>query len=212
MAAELLRKYDDTFFDDQSKYFEPDAKRDSLRKDAENLMYRIARVNDKDPSFDEVVKMATELATKAKAEPEKPEHDKTKLQIYEEIVEELSPLLRDELNGKLVRIKHGAHDFTFMKIDEVTVEISMQHRLDINIAGPGFAFTTDQGNNLSGLPNFRTFNEECTNDMLMYGKDPHLNKWIDIVSEDCFRGSFTAIYETVAKNLGISLEPPKESK
>lgn len=210
MAATLLRKYAFTESDAPENYFNPDEKKEGL-KDATNALYqKILKVDERHPSFDEITQMATELVNKCKAEPKQPKYDKTKRQIYEDIVAELGPLLRDELVGKYFRYKSGAHHFTFFKVETVRVEIAIYDRLEIFIQGPGYEFVTDCGNNISGFPDYKYPQIECTDALLIDGKDSHSNAWLDIISPDEFRERFMAAYRVVAKTVGISLDTPND--
>lgn len=208
IAADLIKKYAFTEKDAPENYFNPDKKRAELLSATNALDSKIRKVDEQQPSFDEITQMATELLNKCKAEPEKTKYDKTKRQIYEDIVAELEPLLRDELVGKYFRFRSGAHKFTFFKVENVRVEIAISDQLYILIEGPGYKFTTDSSNNISGFPDYKHHQIECTDDLLIDGKDPHFNAWLDIVSPDEFRKSFMAAYKVVAKAVGISLDEP----
>lgn len=211
MAAALIRKYMFTEKDADENYFNPDKKKEGL-KDATNALYKkILNVSERQPSFDEITQMAIELVNKCKAEPEKLKYDKTKRQIYEDIVAELEPLLRDELVGKYFRYKRGARQFTFFKVETVRVEIAISDRLEIIIEGPGYEFTTEYGNNISGFPEYKRKQIECTDALLIDGKDSHLGAWLDIISPDEFRERFMASYKVVAEAVGVSLDPPKDN-
>ena len=210
MAATLIRKYAFTESDAPENYFNPDEKKEGL-KDATNALYqKILKVDERHPSFDEITQMATELVNKCKAEPKQPKYDKTKRQIYEDIVAELEPLLRDELVGKYFRYKVGAHKFAFFKVETIRVEIAIYDRLEIFIQGPGYEFVTDCGNNISGFPDYKYPQIECTDALLIDGKDSHSNAWLDIISPDEFRERFMAAYKVVAKTVGISLDTPND--
>ena len=211
MAATLIRKYAFTESDAPENYFNPDKKREELLHATNALDTKIRKVDERQPSFAEITQMAIELVNKCKAEPKKPKYDKTKRQIYEDIVLELEPLLRDELVGKHFRYKSGAHHFIFFKVETVRVEIAMYDRLEIVIQGPGYEFTTDCTNNISGFPVYKYPQIECTDALLIDGKDPHFNTWLDIVSPDEFRERFMAAYKVVAKELGISLDLPNDN-
>ncbi len=208
MAAALIKEYAFTKKDADENYFNPDKKRERLKDATEALYKKILNVSERQPSFDEITRMAIELVNKCKAEPEKPKYDKTKRQIYEDIVAELEPLLRDELVGKCFRYKRGAHNFTFFKVETVRVEIAIYDRLYILLEGPGYEFTLDSGNNISGFPDYKHLQIECTDALLIDGKDSHLRAWLDIISSDEFRESFMAAYKVVAKAVGVSLEDP----
>ena len=206
MAAALIKKYAFTESDAPENYFNPDKKREELIQATNALDSKIRKVDERQPSFAEITQMAIELVNKCKAEPEKPKYDKTKQQIYEDIVLELEPLLRDELVGKYFRYKQGAHKFTFFKVETVRVEIAIYDRLEIFIQGPGYEFVTDCSNNISGFPDYKRPQIECTDALLIDGKDPHLGTWLDIISPDEFRERFMAAYKVVAKTVGISLD------
>jgi hypothetical protein len=206
MAAALLKKYAFTERDAEENYFNPDKKKEGLKDATDALYKKILNVSERQPSFDEITQMAIELVNKCKAEPEKPKYDKTKRQIYEDIVAELEPLLRDELVGKCFRYKRGAHNFTFFKVDTIKVEIAIYDRLYILIEGPGYEFTLDSSNNISGFPDYKRNQIECTDVLLLDGKDSHLGAWLDIISPDEFRERFIAAYEVVARTIGISID------
>jgi hypothetical protein len=211
MAAALIKKYAFTKKDADENYFNPYKKKEGLKDVTSALYDKILRVDEQRPSFDEITQMAIELVNKCKAEPEKPKFDKTKRQIYEDIVAELEPLLRDELIGKYCRYKRGAHNFTFFKVDSIRVEIAIYDRLYILIEGPGYEFTLDSSNNISGFPDYKHNQIECTDVLLLDGKDSHFGAWLDIISPDEFRERFMAAYEVVARTIGISLDKPNNN-
>lgn len=206
MAAALIKKYAFTETDAPENYFNPQKKKEGLKDATNELYHKILKVDEQQPSFDEITEMAIELVNKCKAEPEKPKYDQTKRQIYDGIVAELEPLLRDELIGKYCRYKRGARNFTFFKVESVRVEIEIYDHLAILIEGPGYEFTLDSGNNISGLPNYKHHQIKCTNELLIDGKDPHLGAWLDIMSPNEFRERFMGAYKVVAKAVGISLD------
>lgn len=211
MAAALIKKYAFTKKDADENYFNPYKKKEGLKDVTSALYDKILRVDEQRPSFDEITQMAIELVNKCKAEPEKPKFDKTKRQIYEDIVAELEPLLRDELIGKYCRYKRGAHDLTFFKVEHVRVEIAIYDRLYILIEGPGYEYSIESGNSILGFPNYKHPQIECTDDLLIDGKDPHSKAWLDILSPDAFRENFMAVYNEVAKTIGISIDPPNNN-
>ena len=88
-AAALIKKYALTKSDAPENYFNPDKKREELIQATNALDSKIRNVDERQPSFDEITQMAIELVNKCKAEPEKTKYDKTKQQIYEDIVLEL---------------------------------------------------------------------------------------------------------------------------
>lgn len=206
MAAALIRKYAFTETDAPENYFNPDEKKEVLKDATDALYKKILTVDDQQPSFDEITEMAIELVNKCKAEPEKPKYDKTKRQIYEDIVAEIEPLLRDELIGKYCRYKRGAHDLSFFKVETVRVEIAIYDSLEIIIGGPGYEYSIDSGNNISCFPVYKHPQIKCTNALLIDGKDPHLGAWLDIISPNEFRERFMGAYKVVAKAVGISLD------
>lgn len=210
-AAALIKKYAFTEKDADENYFNPDKKKEGLKNATDALYKKILNVSERQPSFDEITQMAIELVNKCKAEPEKPKYDKTKRQIYEDIVAELEPLLRDELIGKYCRYKRGAHDLTFFKVERVRVEIAIYDRLYILIEGPGYEYSIESGNSISGFPDYKHPQIECTDALLIDGKDTHSKAWLDILSPDAFRENFMAVYNVVAKAVGISLDTPKDN-
>jgi len=103
------------------------------------------------------------------------------------------------------------HNFTFFKVETVRVEIAIYDRLYILIEGPGYEYSIESGNSILGFPDYKHTQIECTDALLIDGKDSHSKAWLDILSPDAFRENFMAVYNVVAEAVGVSLDPPKDN-
>ena len=199
-AGNLVRKYDETYEADISLYAEPSGKRDRLRKAAENLLARICRVDDSNPSFDEVCRLALDISGDCMAKDAEPAIPMTKAQVYDEIIEKLAPLLEAELLGKCICIKNGVSKFTYIRLDGVVTRKGMCDRLEVYVSGWGFHLDTREPcYDHRKLP---VFGRECAQleHMLLTGKDEckrqsndYRPEWLYVLSEEEFSELQTAL-------------------
>lgn len=209
-AGNLVRKYDETLRADISLYADPSGKRDRLRKAAENLLTRICRVDDLNPSFDEVSSLALEISGDCMAKDAEPAIPMTKAQVYDEIVGKLAPLLEAELLGKCICIKNGVSKFTYIRLDGVSTRKGMGDRLSVYASGWGFHLDTREPcYDHRKLP---VFGRESANleYMLLTGKDEckrqsndYSPEWLYVLSEDEFRKQFSDAVAEIAGALDI---------
>ena len=143
MAARLLR-YKHTEDDDPTRYYNPGGKRDRISKAIDELKEKLIRIDDVNPSFDKVEHLAETIALQCRTPEAAPVFQKTKEQIYNEIVQELTPLVKEELIGKYLCYKSGAYEFAYFKCDRIDVRVGMYNKLEILAGGPGFAIDTTQ--------------------------------------------------------------------
>ena len=207
MADRLLR-YKHTEDDDPSLYFNPDGKRNRISKAIEELRGKIARVGDANPSFDAVEHLAETIALQCRTQDTAPVFQQTKEQIYNEIVQELTPLVEEELIGKYLCYKTGAHEFAYFKCDRVEVRVGMHNRLEIFAAGPGFDIDIAPVSSCfhrHAFPNFKDFFLDVK-DLLLTGKFDYMKKWLYVLSEAEYRKQFEKAVAGIAKTIGIIQE------
>ena len=198
IAARLLR-YKHTEDDDPTLYYNPGGKRDSISKAIEELQGKLVRVDDDNPSFDEVERLAESIALQCRTPDSAPVFRQTKEQIYVEIVQELTPLVKKELIGKYLCLKTGPYEFSYFKCDRVEVRVGMYNRLEILAGGRGF--TTCE----IVFPQFKVF-LLGVNDLLLTGKNEYMKKWLYVLSEDEYRKQFEKAVAGIAKSIGINQE------
>ena len=207
MAACLLR-YKRTEDDDPSLYFNPNGKRERISKAIEELQGKLIRVDDDNPSFDDVEHIAESIALQCRTPDSAPVFQQTKEQIYVEIVQELTPLVKEALIGKCLCFKKGAYEFAYFKCDRVEVRVGMHNKLEILAGGPGFAIDTmPVSSNFHGhvFPNFKQF-FLGVNDLLLTGKYEYMKQWLYVLSEDEYRKQFEKAVAGIAKSIGIVQE------
>ena len=207
MAARLLR-YKHTEDDDPTLYYNPGGKRERLSKAIEELQGKLIHVGDDNPSFDEVEHLAESIALQCRTPDSEPVFQQTKEQIYHEIVQELTPLVTEELIGKYLCHKTGAYEFSYFKCDRINVRVGMYNRLEILAGGPGFSIdTTPVSSHFRGHV-FPTFKESLLDvtGLLLTGKYEYMKKWLYVLSEAEYRKQFEKAVADIAKNIGIKQE------
>jgi hypothetical protein len=213
MASRLLR-YKRTADDDPTLYYNPSGKRDRISKAIEELQGKIIRVDDDNPSFDTVEHLAETIALQCRTPDPAPVYQQTKEQIYVEIVQELTPLVKEELIGKYLCFKKGAYDFAYFKCNRVDVRVGMYNTLEILAGGPGFAIdTTPVSSHFHGhvFPNFKEF-LLGVNDLLLTGKYEYMKQWLYVLSEAEYRKQFEKAVAGIAKNIGINQEETEQEE
>ena len=211
IAARLLR-YKHTEDDDPTLYYNPGGKRDRISKAIEELQGKLIRVDDDNPSFDEVEHLAEAIAQQCRTPDSAPVFQLTKEQIYAEIVQELTPLVTEELIGKYLCHKSGAYEFTYFKCDRIDVRVGMYNRLEILAGGRGFTIdATPVSSSFRGQV-FPTFKVSLLDvkDLLLTGKYEYMKKWLYVLSEDEYRKQFEKAVAGIAKNIGIVQEETEQ--
>jgi len=204
MAARLLR-YKHTEDDDPTLYYNPGGKRDRISKAIEELQGKLIRVDEDNPSFDDVEHLAETIALQCRTPDPAPVFQQTKEQIYIEIVQELTPLVKEEFIGKYLCYKSGAYEFAYFKCERVDVRVGMYNKLEILAGGPGFASDTAPVSSCFHghvFPNFKDF-FLGVKDLLLTGKDEYRKKWLYVLSEAEYRKQFEKAVAGIAKNIGI---------
>ena len=211
MADRLLR-YKHTEDDDPSLYFNPNGKRERISKAIEELQGKLVRVGEANPSFDEVEHLAETIALQCRTPDADPVFQQTKEQIYNEIVQELTPLVKEELIGKYLCYKTGAFEFAYFKCERVDVRVGMYNKLEIFAGGPGFAIDTAPVSSCfhgHAFPNFKDFFLDVKN-LLLTGKFEYMKKWLYVLSEAEYRKQFEKAVAGIAKTIGIIQEETEQ--
>lgn len=211
MAARLLR-YKHTEDDDPTLYYNPGGKRDRISKAIEELQGKLIRVDKDNPSFDEVEHLADTIALQCRTPDPAPVFQQTKEQIYVEIVQELTPLVTEELIGKYLCYKSGAYEFAYFKCDRIDVRVGMYNKLEIFVGGPGFAIDAAPVSShfrCHTFPNFKEF-FIGVNDLLLTGKYEYMKKWLYVLSEAEYRKQFEKAVAGIAKTIGIAKEDTEQ--
>jgi len=213
MATRLLR-YKHTEDDDPSLYYNTDGKKVRISKAIEELQGKLIRVDDDNTSFDEVEHLAETIALQCRTPDSAPVYRQTKQQIYDEIVQELTPLVTGELIGKFLCYKKGAYEFAYFKCNRVEVRVGIYDKLDILAGGPGFAIdTTPVSSSFHGhvFPNFKEFLLDVK-DLLLTGKYEYMKKWLYVLSEAEYRKQFEKTVAGIAKTVGINQEETERER
>lgn len=209
MASRILR-YKHTEDDDPTLYFNPGGKRERISKAIEELQGKLIRVGEDNPSFDEVEHLAETIALQCRTPDSAPVFQQTKEQIYSEIVQELTPLVTEELIGKYLCHKTGAYEFSYFKCDRVEVRVGMYNRLEILAGGRGFAIdTTPISSNV--FPKFKVF-FIGVKDLLLTGKYEYTKQWLYVLSEAEYRKQFEKAVAGIAKSIGINQEETEQEE
>lgn len=207
-AVDLIRRYYQVEREDDSFYLNPDGKRTKLLASANELVKSIAQVNENNPSFDEVSRIASDLLVQVRAPEGTPVHKETKQQVFWSLVEQLHPLLISELAGKCLCLKTGAYDFDIIKVTEVETIVGLYDRLEIYIRGAGFTYTSNpQKSERSVFTDFKPISLQCT-DLLIDGRDRHdyKDRWMYVISEEEMTEEFTKRMADLARLIGIDLK------
>lgn len=211
IASRILR-YKHTEDDDPTLYYNPGGKRERLSKAIEELQGKLVHVDDDNPSFDEVEHLADAIAQQCRTPDSAPVFQQTKEQIYNEIVQELTPLVTEELIGKCLCHKSGAYEFTYFKCDRIVVRVGIYNKLEILAGGRGFTIdATPVSSNFRGHV-FPTFKVSLlgVNDLLLTGKNEYMKKWLYVLSEDEYRKQFEKAVAGIAKSIGTVQEKTEQ--
>ena len=205
-SSALIRQYLATQDDDDSRYLNPNGKKDRISNAIEDLQAKLIRVSSDAPSFDEVEAIAESIARQCRAPDVEPAIQKTKEQIYREIVRELNPLISREMIGKKLCYKSGVHDFAYFNCTRVEVRVGMYNHLAIFAGGPGFAIDTGTpSSSYKGhvFPNFKDFGFNVT-DLVLTGKDKHMKTWLYVISDDEYKKQFDRAIAGISKTIGLA--------
>lgn len=204
-SSSLIRQYLATQDDDDSRYLNPNGKKDRISNAIEDLQAKLIRVSSDTPSFDEVEAIAESIARQCRAPDVEPAIQKTKEQIYIEIVRELKPLISNELIGKKLCYKSGVHDFAYFNCTRVEVRVGMYNRLEIHACGPGFAIDTETpSSSYKGhvFPNFKDFYFNVSS-LVLTGKDEYRKTWLYVISDDEYKKQFDRAIAGISRTIGL---------
>ena len=210
--SSLLLRYKHTEDDDPSLYFNPGGKRERISNAIEELKGKLTRVEETNPSFDEVEQLAEDIALQCRTPDAAPVFQQTKEQIYAEIVQELAPLVKEELIGKYLCYKTGTYDFAYFKCERVDVRVGMYNRLEIQAGGPGFAVDTALVPSCFHghvFPDFKDF-FIGVKELLLTGKSDYTKTWLYVLSEAEYRKQFDKAVAGIAKNIGLTQEETEQ--
>ena len=210
--ASLILGYKHTEDDDPTLYYNPDGKREQISKAIDALHEKLIRVREDNPSFDEVEHLAETIALQCRTPDLAPVFQQTKEQIYNEIVQELTPIVTEELIGKYLCHKTGAYEFSYFKCDRVEARVGMYNKLEILAGGRGFDIdTTPISSSFRGnvFPKFKVF-FISVKDLLLTGKYEYTKQWLYVLSEAEYRKQFEKAVAGIAKSIGISQEETEQ--
>lgn len=212
-AAALIVRYNYVSADNNELYVNPDGKRARLHKAAEDLTARIINVSQCNPDFDEVARMANDIAEQCGIPDATPKYPQTKEQIYEEIVEKLCPMLQAELIGKNLLFKDGPYKFSYFKADRLKVRNGMHSTLEIVIAGPGFSIDYSPDNQLLIRHRFPMFKDIAVDaaTLLVTGKNEPFKQWLYVISDKEYLTQFNSAVSGIAKTIGVTGDTGKEN-
>lgn len=119
-----LKEYQETNdCNDPSRYLDPFRKKDELLELVKELELSVRRIDESTPSTDPAAGIASKISAVCARQDPEPEINKTRDQVYEEIVLALNENFTPSLAGKFLCLKEGAHDFTFIKVDKAEARV-----------------------------------------------------------------------------------------
>lgn len=175
--ARLMEYQDTSDCNDPSRYLDPFRKKDELIELVKELELAVRRIDEATPSTDPAATLAAKISAVCARQDPEPEINKTREQVYKEIVLDLNENFMPSLAGKFLCLKEGAHDFTFVKVDKAEARVGIYKRLEMLVWGPGVKVKTQLNAGELPFPQFGKFSFSIQ-DLLMTGKDEHNKKWL----------------------------------
>lgn len=173
-----LKEYQETSdCDDPSRYLDPFRKKDELLELVKELELAVRRIDESTPSTDPAADIASKISAVCARQDPEPEINKTRDQVYEEIVLALNENFMPSLAGKFLCLKEGAHDFTFIKVDRAEARVGIYKRLEITVWGNGVKVNTQPATGELPFPHFGKFSFSIQN-LLLTGKCEHQKQWL----------------------------------
>lgn len=173
-----LKEYQETNdCNDPSRYLDPFRKKDELLELVKELELSVRRIDESTPSTDPAAGIASKISAVCARQDPEPEINKTRDQVYEEIVLALNENFMPSLAGKFICLKEGAHDFTFIKVGKAEARVGIYKRLEMPVWGRGVKVNTQPMTGELPFPQFGRFGFSIQN-LLLTGKDEHQKQWL----------------------------------
>lgn len=162
---------------DPSRYLDPFRKKDELLELVKELELSVRRIDESTPSTDPAATLASKISAVCARQDPEPEINKTRDQVYAEIVLDLNENFMPTLDGKFLCLKEGAHDFTFIKVDKAEARVGIYRCLEMPVWGRGVKVKTQLNAGELPFPQFGRFSFSIQ-DLVSSGKDEHNKKWL----------------------------------
>lgn len=162
---------------DPTRYLDPFRKKEEMLELVKELELAIRRIDGETPSTDPAATLAAKISAVCARQDPEPEINKTREQVYEEIVLALNEDFTPSLVGKFLCLKEGAHDFTFVKVDKAEARVGIYKRLEMLVWGNGVKVNTQPITGELPFPHFGKFSFSIQ-DLLLTGKDEHTKRWL----------------------------------
>jgi hypothetical protein len=175
--ARLVKYQATSDCDDPSRYLDPFRKKNELLELVKELELAVRRIDESTPSTDPAAGIAAKISAVCARQDPEPEINKTRDQVYEEIVLALNENFTPSLAGKFLCLKEGAHDFTFIRVDKAEARVGIYKRLEMPVWGRGVKVKTQLNAGELPFPQFGRFSFSIQ-DLLLTGKDEHNKKWL----------------------------------
>ena len=209
-----INEYQATFTcGDPSRYLDPFRKKNEMLELVKELELAIRRIDESTPSTDPAADIAAKIsAVCARKDPE-PEINKTRDQVYHEIVLKLNENFMPTLVGKFLCLKEGAHDFTFIKVDKAEARVGIYKGMEMLVWGNGVKVNTQPATGELPFPHFGKFSFRIQ-DLLMTGKDEHTKRWLYQVDPAAIPPFFARLSAEMGDYTGFapSKQPETEEK
>lgn len=198
---------------DPSRYLDPFRKKDEMLELVKELELAVRRIDEATPSTDPAATLAAKISAVCARQDPEPEINKTREQVYKEIVLDLNENFMPSLAGKFLCLKEGAHDFTFVKVDKAEARVGIYKRLEMLVWGPGVKVKTQLNAGELPFPQFGKFSFSIQ-DLLMTGKDEHSKKWLYQVDPAAIPPFFARLSAEMGDFTGFSpsKQPETEEK
>lgn len=211
--ARLMEYQDTSDCNDPSRYLDPFRKKNEMLELVKELELAVRRIDEATPSTDPAATLAAKISAVCARQDPEPEINKTREQVYKEIVLDLNENFMPSLAGKFLCLKEGAHDFTFVKVDKAEARVGIYKRLEMLVWGPGVKVKTQLNAGELPFPQFGKFSFSIQ-DLLMTGKDEHSKKWLYQVDPAAIPPFFARLSAEMGDFTGFvpSKQPETEEK
>lgn len=173
-----LKEYQATInCNDPSRYLNPFRKKDELLELVKELDLAVRRIDEATPSTDPAAEIASRISEVCARQDPEPEINKTREQVYEDIVLALNENFMPSLIGKFLCLKEGAHEFNFIKVDTAEARVGIYKGLEMTVWGRGVKVKTQLMTGELPFPQFGKFLFKIQN-LLLTGKDEHNKQWL----------------------------------
>lgn len=209
-----IKEYQETNdCNDPSRYLDPFRKKNEMLELVKDLELAIRRIDESTPSTDPAAGIAAKISAVCARQDPEPEINKTRDQVYAEIVLALNENFMPSLAGKFLCLKEGAHDFTFIRVDKAEARVGIYKRLEMPAWGRGVKVKTQLMTGELPFPQFGRFSFSIQ-DLVTAGKDEHNKKWLYSVDPAAIPPFFARLSAEMGDFTGFdpSQQPETEEK